>query len=93
MIFYYKAKRGPKEAVEGKIEAVSPEAAVAKLRQMGMVPVLVKKQSQSSIKKGLSGKKKAAFSGGKVSKKHPRSRCLKAFISLKNRQRTDSLKK
>ena len=70
MIFYYKAKRGPKEAVEGKIEAVSQEAAVAKLRQMGMVPVLVKKQSQSSIKKGLSGKKKAAFSGGKVSKKH-----------------------
>ena len=40
-IYNYKAKKGPKEIVEGEIEAVSQDEAVARLEEMKMVPISV----------------------------------------------------
>ncbi|MDD5116413.1 MAG: type II secretion system F family protein [Candidatus Omnitrophica bacterium] len=38
-IFVYQAKKGPQEVVDGTIEAENKEAAVAKIEQMGYIPI------------------------------------------------------
>lgn len=40
-IYIYSAKKGPKETVQGEVEAVSQEGAVTKLEGMGLIPVNV----------------------------------------------------
>ncbi|OGX17023.1 MAG: hypothetical protein A3K83_02840 [Omnitrophica WOR_2 bacterium RBG_13_44_8b] len=40
-IFVYKAKRGPKETVEGEIEAENRDTAVLRLSESGLVPVSI----------------------------------------------------
>jgi len=52
--FTYKAKKGPKDVVEGVIEAQNREDAAEKLTQMGLFPIRVSKQA--SVKEP-SGKK------------------------------------
>ncbi|RKY30528.1 MAG: hypothetical protein DRP74_06815, partial [Candidatus Omnitrophota bacterium] len=39
--FIYKAKKGPKETIEGVIEAENREAAVAILNKSGLIPINV----------------------------------------------------
>jgi len=48
-IYIYKAKKGPKETVEGEIEVDSQEQAVTKLEEMGLVPVSVVEKSVSQL--------------------------------------------
>ena len=40
-IFVYKAKKGPQEIIEGTLEAETREVAIAKIDQMGFVPIRV----------------------------------------------------
>ncbi|MCK5450755.1 MAG: type II secretion system F family protein [Candidatus Omnitrophica bacterium] len=71
MKFYYKAKRGPNEIVQGDIVAANQDVAVAKLRQMGLVPIYVKTKTTGGVReKSIEKKKKQIFSGGKVTKTH-----------------------
>ena len=42
--FVYKAKAGPQETIEGKVEAESQGAAVTKINQMGYFPLFIAKQ-------------------------------------------------
>jgi len=39
MQFIYKAKKGPKDIVEGKLDADNPQAAVQKVMQLGLTPL------------------------------------------------------
>ena len=73
-VFVYKAKKGPQEIIEGTVEAQSKEAAVAKIEQMGYVPIrLVPKEELQPVASGkLPGSKSApvahlAVFGGRVS--------------------------
>lgn len=60
--FIYKAKRNPKETLEGKIEAKDDKDAVNKLRQMGIYPISIDSEDSitaaksplSFLKKGVS---------------------------------------
>ncbi len=52
-IFVYQAKKGPQENIEGTVEAVTKEAAVRKIEQLGHVPVWLKlKEDSSEVKAG-----------------------------------------
>ena len=44
--FSYRAKKGPKEIVDGIIEAPNKEAVVTKLNQMGFVPISVREAAE-----------------------------------------------
>lgn len=46
MRYIYKAKKGPQEAIEGKIEAANKDVAISKIVEQGMVPVLVEEESK-----------------------------------------------
>ncbi|MDD5408589.1 MAG: type II secretion system F family protein [Candidatus Omnitrophica bacterium] len=46
-VFIYKAKNGPQEVIEGTVEAVTKEAAVSKIEQMGYVPIRVNLKEDS----------------------------------------------
>ncbi len=48
--FYYKAKRGPQEIVEGSIEAESRDLALVKVTQLGLFPVDLREERQASKK-------------------------------------------
>ncbi len=48
--FYYKAKTGPKDFVEGIIEAESENGAIRKVTDMGYFPLLVKREDISKNK-------------------------------------------
>lgn len=50
-IFAYKAKKGPQEIVEGTVEAEAKEVAIAKIDQMGYVPIRVSLKKESSTVK------------------------------------------
>lgn len=58
--FSYKAKKSPREIVEGIIEAGSRQAAVDNLIQMGYVPISVVPQSNESFEKAPPHSHKAA---------------------------------
>ena len=64
--FVYKAKKSPKEIIEGKIEAQDAKDAVAKLRRMAIFPISVEsEESLAQVKKGsrfLPFKKKVSLS-------------------------------
>lgn len=47
MIFKYKAKKGPKETVEGTLNAANQDAAVAQLIDEGLIPVALKEVSEA----------------------------------------------
>jgi len=51
--FFYKAKKGPKEAMEGVIEADSEPQALSKINALGMFAVFIKQEDEQ--KAGLSG--------------------------------------
>ncbi len=56
-VFLYKAKRGPKEIVEGRIEADSEDSCLAKLSHLGYFPLSVSKEEDL----GSKGASKASF--------------------------------
>ncbi|MFH1798453.1 MAG: type II secretion system F family protein [Candidatus Omnitrophota bacterium] len=87
MKFYYKAKKGLNEEVEGVVEAASQDAAVAEVRKLGLVTVSIEdaaRVSGSRAKKTSKAKAKPMkfFSGGKISKKqiHFFSKKLRALL-------------
>ncbi|MFH0772589.1 MAG: type II secretion system F family protein [Candidatus Omnitrophota bacterium] len=47
--FFYKAKKNPREFIEGRIEAESEYIAVQKLFQLGYYPVKVEKEKKASL--------------------------------------------
>ncbi|MFH1836538.1 MAG: type II secretion system F family protein [Candidatus Omnitrophota bacterium] len=69
MRFIYKAKKGPHELIEGAIEAANQDAAVSKIRQMGMVPMAIKADNASGEIKTVKKAKSFSFSRGGISKK------------------------
>ena len=46
--YFYKAKKGPSEVVEGEIEADNEEAALAKISASGLIPVKIHRPSPGS---------------------------------------------
>ena len=59
--FYYRAKKGPTELVEGTIEAASSDAAVDALSDQGLLPMLVKEsKTPAPAAASASGSKSAA---------------------------------
>ncbi|MFH1846344.1 MAG: type II secretion system F family protein [Candidatus Omnitrophota bacterium] len=74
MKFKYKAKKGPKEIVEGLIEAADEHNAVAEVRKLGLVPVTIQKRGEKTRKdeneKRSSQKNFALFSGDNIPQKH-----------------------
>jgi len=48
-IYTYKAKKGPKEIVSGKIEANSEGSAVSKIEAMGLIPVTVTAEESTRV--------------------------------------------
>lgn len=72
MKYIYRAKKGPDETVENAIEAASQDAAVARIIEQGLVPVLVEEESEYLARKSQVRKIKAPrFSfKRKVSKAH-----------------------
>ncbi|MBL7157545.1 MAG: type II secretion system F family protein [Candidatus Omnitrophica bacterium] len=53
MRYKYKAKKGPKEIIEGFVEAANQDAAVSKIIAEGLVPVLVQKESEHLAKEPM----------------------------------------
>ncbi len=49
--FIYKAKKGPKEIIEGTVEAGTKDGAIDKLSQMGYVPVQIKEYKEAAAQK------------------------------------------
>ncbi|NQT95070.1 MAG: hypothetical protein HQ572_01335, partial [Candidatus Omnitrophica bacterium] len=49
--FVYKAKRGPAEAIEGKIEAENAQQAAVKLSGMGLYTLSLEEETAAFIKK------------------------------------------
>ena len=49
--FLYKAKRGPTDIVEGKIEAENPQQAAVKLSGMGLYTLLIEEEAAAFIRK------------------------------------------
>ncbi len=49
--FIYKAKRNPKETIEGKIDAANTKDAIAKLRTMKLFPLLVEEETLATQKR------------------------------------------
>lgn len=49
--FIYKAKRNPKETIEGKIDATSTKDAIAKLRTMRLFPLSVEEETLAAQKR------------------------------------------
>ncbi|RKY41503.1 MAG: hypothetical protein DRP85_06080 [Candidatus Makaraimicrobium thalassicum] len=88
MRFIYKAKEGPEKTVQGVIEAANQDGAVAKIRQMGLVPVFVQKEpGELSEKAAAPGRKPAGFFfGRKVSKKHIYIFTKKLRVLLKSQE-------
>lgn len=52
--YAYKAKRGPKDIIEGTIEAETYDGAVGKLSGMGYFPILVQEEGRAAKKAGMS---------------------------------------
>lgn len=48
--FFYRAKKGPKDFVEGIVEAESENGAVRKITEMGYFPVLIKREEISKTR-------------------------------------------
>ena len=61
--FKYKAKKGPKEVVEGKVEAKDEAEAIEKISQMDYIPIKVEGHAASA---GLHKPDAAKTAGGKV---------------------------
>jgi len=47
-VYFYKAKKNPKEVIEGEIVAANPQEVFSKLDSSGLFPVLVKERKESS---------------------------------------------
>lgn len=47
--FFYKAKKGPTEIVEGDIEAENEDAAIGKISNLGLVPIRVSEMGQKAV--------------------------------------------
>ena len=47
--FFYKAKKGPQEITEGTLEAETRDVAIAKIDQMGYVPIRVVQEYSQSV--------------------------------------------
>lgn len=60
--FVYKAKKSPKEIIEGKIEAQDAKDAVMKLRQMAIYPIFV--ESEESLAQSKKGSRFFQFKKG-----------------------------
>lgn len=61
--FFYVAKKGPQEIIEGRIEAETESAAISKLFQIGCYPIKVEKEDAESAETGL----QLSFFAGRVS--------------------------
>jgi len=57
MRYAYKAKRGPNDFVEGRIEAPNEHVAVSKITEQGLVPVLVVEESKYQSKVPIKNEK------------------------------------
>jgi len=62
MIYKYRAKKGPQEIIEGRIEAQSEKEAIEKINQMGYIPVGLEKDLHATG----SGVSSLGRAGGKV---------------------------
>lgn len=51
--YKYRAKRGPDEVMEGKLEARTEEEAVAKINQMGLVAIKIEKETSQLLKESF----------------------------------------
>lgn len=51
--FFYKAKKGPEEVIEGHIEAETEYTAISKLSQLGYYPIKVEKEDAEFARKGF----------------------------------------
>ncbi len=60
--FFYIAKKGPQEIIEGRIEAETENSAISKLFQIGYYPVKVEKEDTESAEKGF----RLSFFAGRV---------------------------
>ncbi len=88
MQFFYRAKKGPEEIKEGIIEATSQDAAVSELRQKGLIPVLVEKYTEKSLKRKSMREGVSSFlsGGGNISKKHVFEFTKKLKVLLKSHE-------
>jgi general secretion pathway protein F len=53
--YYYKAKKGPEEVIDGKIVAQSEKEAIEKISAMGYLPINLRQEADSSAAAGASG--------------------------------------
>jgi type II secretory pathway component PulF len=52
-IFHYKAKKGPEEVIEGKIDAQSEKEAIEKISAMGYLPVQLRQEAGQAAAAGM----------------------------------------
>ncbi|MCK9555396.1 type II secretion system F family protein [bacterium] len=66
MEFYYKAKKGPHEVVEGTVEAENRERAVDKLTQGGLIPVNMLEVKHHAAERHKKHGRKDGYPGGRL---------------------------
>ena len=66
-IYIYKAKKGPKEIVDGEITADSQDKAITRLDEMGLIPIKVVEKQGTGVRVQDSEKRKLSHAPGTLS--------------------------
>lgn len=86
MIYKYKAKRGPKETVEGSVEALNQDVAAEKLIDRGLIPVALTEVPETQIPKRTAPRQSTGSRGESAAKKGRTS--AKEIIEFSRKMRT-----